>query len=420
MPQAAPGAVAGLRERLDRLGGLPRHRPPPRPAVGVPHGFEEVNTPYGVALLRQDVMPLKALDPFPGSVAYLDTETTGLSGGTGTFVFAAAVARPIDCGLRLAQVFLPQPSMEPAFLHALNAELQAGESIASFNGGSFDLPILRTRWVMARMHRDLEHPPHVDLLTLVRALYRHRMESCTLRTVEERLLGYEREDPVAGMLAPDAYFAYMRGSSGPLLEMVLEHNRLDVISLVYLHSLLLKRLQGADAGMDASDWLALGRHRFRRGARADGWRALRNAAGFRGSEVGRTGEAGSAAATAGLWISRRLIRRRAIESADRLLEDLERRFSDDLRVALARARLLEWRRRDPAGALAVVEEAQRRHPDAAPGLDARRDRLRRKLLRSRVGDGDRRKRDRRQVFLQGALGYGAGEDVDDGRLELGA
>src|SRR5205814_1823594 len=202
----------------------------------------------------------------------------------------------------------------------------------------FDLPILRTRWVMARMQGDLQHPPHVDLLTLVRSLYRHRMESCTLRMVEERLLGYEREDPIAGALAPDAYFQYVRHGPSRLLELVLEHNRLDVISLVHLHSLLLRRLRGADADMDASDWLALGRHRFRRGARADGWRALRNAAGF---------EKGEAAATAGLWISKRLVRRRSIDAADRLLEQLESTFSADVRVAVARARLLEWRRRDP-------------------------------------------------------------------------
>src|SRR5205814_1052154 len=148
--------------------------------------------------------------------------------------------------------FLPQPGMEGAFLHALSGELAAASGVGSFNGASFDLPILRTRWVMARMHGDLQHPPHVDLLTLVRSLYRHRMESCTLRSVEERLLGYEREDPIGGALAPDAYFQYVHHGPSRLLELVLEHNRLDVISLVHLHSLLLRRLRGADAGMDAS------------------------------------------------------------------------------------------------------------------------------------------------------------------------
>jgi hypothetical protein len=329
-------------------------------------------------MLREDVIPLPPLDPNPGAVAYLDTETTGLNGGAGTYVFAAAVARPIDCGLRLAQLFLPQPGLEAAFLHRLREELSAAEGLASFNGGSFDLPVLRTRWVMARMPGELASLRHVDLLTLVRALYRHRMESCTLRVVEERLLGYERDDPVAGALVPDAYFAYLQRGYSPMLEAVLEHNRLDVISLVHLHSRLLSRLEGADAGMDASDWLALGRHRLRRGARADGWHALRNAAGFAGRAPANPDE-NEAAATAGLLIARRLVRRQtSLAGAERLLGWLESQVASDVRLPVARARLLEWRRRDPQLALAVVEAAQNRLPGEAAALEPRRTRLRRK------------------------------------------
>jgi hypothetical protein len=367
MPQIA------LRERLTRL-GAPR-RPSPRPPNEVPRGFEEVPTPYGDAVLRQDVITLPALEPDPGCVAYLDTETTGLNGGAGTYVFAAAVARPIDCGLRIAQVFLPQMGMEAAFLHALREELEPADAVATFNGGSFDLPVLRTRWVMARMSGELITTPHVDLLTLVRALYKHRLESCTLRQVEERVLGYERDDPLPSALVPDAYFDFLRGGVTEVLEAALEHNRLDVISLVHLHSRLMLRLQGGEADMDAADWLALGRHRFRRGARADGWRALRNATSF---------AQGDAAATAGLLIARRLLRRGSVGAADQLLSWLESSLTEDIRVSVARARLLEWRRRDPRLALSVVEAAQRRMPETAPDLEDRLARLRRKVaLRDR-------------------------------------
>ena len=153
-----------------------------------------------------------------------------------------------------------------------------------------------------------------------------------------------------------------------------------MISLVHLHSRLLLRLQGGESGMDAADWLALGRHMFRRGARADGWRALRNATSFGG---------GDAAATAGLLITRRLLRRGAIAAADRLLAWLESTGAEDLRVSVARARLLEWRRRDPRQALRVVEDAQRRMPDAAPSLEHRRTRLLRKLDSGRHRGGRR-------------------------------
>jgi uncharacterized protein len=392
-----------LRERLTRLGAPSRPRAQLERVL--PRGFDVVSTPYGEAALRQDVVSLPALEPDPGSVAYIDTETTGLSGGAGTYVFAAAIARPIDCGLRVAQVFLPQPGMEAAFLHALEDEMQPAHAMATFNGSSFDLPVLRARWVMARMPGELAHPPHIDLLTLVRALYRHRMESCSLRSVEERVLGYERDDPISGALVPEAYFEYLRHGSSPLLEAALEHNRLDVISLVHLHSRLLRRLRGGDAGMDAADWLALGRHRYRRGARADGWRALRNATSF---------AEGEAAATAGLLMARRLIRRGSIAAADRLLGWLEARVSEDVRVAVARARLFEWRRRDPQMALAVVEAAQRRMPEHAPGLESRRVRLRRKLDKRR----DRRQRQIWSDEVQAPVSDGPGQSFDNRRVEL--
>lgn len=387
MPQAS------LRERLARLGSPPGPRP--QPPGQLPRGFEEIPTRFGKVVLRQDVVPLPSLEPHPGNVAYIDTETTGLSGGSGTLVFAVAVARPIDCGLRVAQLFLPQPGMEAAFLQALRDELEPANVIATFNGGSFDLPVLRTRWVMARMPGELSKAPHVDLLTLVRALYRHRLESCTLRLVEERVLGYERDDPIPGSLVPDAYFDYLRTGSLEFLEAAMEHNRLDVMSLVHLHSRLLVRLQGDEAGMDAADWLALGRHRFRRGARADGWRALRHAASFANGE---------ASATAGLLLSRRLVRGGSIAAADSLLGWLESSVTEDIRVSIARARLLEWRRRDPHQALSVVEAAQQRMPDQAPDLERRRTRLRRKVESGRSSDRSRRrKRQLRDVQLEAPI-----------------
>src|SRR2546428_6799015 len=104
-------AVRDLRDRLDRLGAPPRR---PRLDKAFPRGFDPAPTPYGDVWLREDVLPLPALDPHPGAFAYIDTETTGLSGGAGTDAFAAAGARPIDRGLRLGQLFLPLPRLAAA------------------------------------------------------------------------------------------------------------------------------------------------------------------------------------------------------------------------------------------------------------------------------------------------------------------
>src|SRR6202521_3961485 len=109
-PTASGGRSQGGRSQLSRRERLARLGAPTRVRAHLEHelprGFEVVATPFGDAALRLDVISLPTLDPDPGSVAYIDTETTGLSGGAGTYVFAAAVARPIDCGVRVAQVFL--------------------------------------------------------------------------------------------------------------------------------------------------------------------------------------------------------------------------------------------------------------------------------------------------------------------------
>lgn len=341
----------------------------------MPPGFEAVETAYGTAWRYADVLaPGRLPGPAPDVVhAYLDTETTGLSGGTGTQVFAAAVCHPCAAGLELTQLFLADPAGEPAFLTLVQEEIARGGGLATYNGGRFDLPLLRTRWVMARMPGELEHPAHVDLLDLTRSLLRSRLERCTLRVVEERLLGFERDGDLASALVPEAYLAYLRHGWSPMLPLALEHNRQDVVSLYHLHARLLRRLSGGDPWMEGTDWLALGRHLFRTGRRADGWRALRNAAELAD---------GPDSARAALLLARRLARRRRPAAAERLLADVDGRLLREPRLAVARARLLEWSLGDLAGAREVVAGALDHLAGDGPyrvDLEWRLQRLERKL-----------------------------------------
>ena len=333
-------------------------------------------TPFGVAWRLLDVVPTgRVVGLLPGVThAYLDTETTGLAGGTGTQVFAAAVCRPTEAGLELAQLFLPDLGAEAAFLSLLQGELAGCGRLATYNGSRFDLPLLRTRWVMARMPGDLVHPVHLDLLTLTRALLRQRLVSCSLPVVEQRLLGFERERDLPGAMAPDAYFRYLRHGSTTALELALEHNRQDVLTLLHLHARLLQRLAGEDPRMDAADWLALGRHLFRQLRRADGWRALRHAAELAD---------GPASALAGLLLARALARRHRPAAAERLLAGLQRQLPGEVSLAVARARLLEWRLGDPAAAHGLMVRALGGLPGDSPYRRDLETRLRR--LESRLG-----------------------------------
>jgi hypothetical protein len=400
--------VAGL-AGLGGLGGLGgqirRPAPPPPAERRLPDGFEPVATPWGPAWRREEVLgPAPA--PLPAGFAYLDTETTGLAGGTGTYAFAAAVARPRPVGVELVQLFLPEPGAEAAFLHQVQTELTSSIGLATYNGGRFDLPLLRTRWIMARMPGELGHPPHLDLLDLTRALLRQRLEGCTLRQVEERVLHFERDSDLPSAMVPDAYLRYLSRASSPWLEAALSHNRWDVLTLHHLHRRLLARLAGEDPDMEGSDWLALGRHLDRQGRRADGWRALRNAVEM----------PGEAAAGAGLAVARKLVRRGRARAAESILAEISVRLPDRLDLAVARARILEWRLRDLEAALAVVEAALL-YGDRGPlekDLGRRRDRLKRRLERSLVGD---RHRQPRRPYGQMPLLDDISQGFDQARVE---
>ena len=372
-----------LRERLASLGGQRAAPRPPRPERRLPHGFEPVGTPWGTAWRLQEVRSIGRVPGTPPAVpyAYLDTETTGLAGGSGTYAFTVALARPLAdrSGLEVVQLFLPEPSAEAAFLHQLQAELSGSPAIGTYNGSRFDLPLLRTRWVMARLPGDFDHPDHLDLLTLTRSLLRQRLQSCALRNVEIRLLGFEREEDLPSAMVPDAYFTYLRRGWSPDLEGALEHNRQDVVSLYYLHSRLLLRLGGHDPQMEAADWLALGRHLIRQGRRAEGWRSLRNAAMMMQAP---------ASALAGLLLARRLTRAGRPESAARLLAGLLERMPQDPLLAVALARILEWKLRDVAAALGVVDRALGEWPAAQHRLDLERRRAR---LALRLDSGRRQR-----------------------------
>jgi len=350
----------------------------------VPHGFEPIETPSGTAWRRFEIQDAGRLPQGDRSgFCYLDTETTGLAGGTGTLVFCATVARAGPAGLEVAQLFLQEPGLELPFLEALGAELAAGRGLGTYNGASFDLPILRTRWALSRLPGELPEPVHTDLLHLVRGLFGARLPSRTLREVECRLLGFEREGDLPGALAPEAYFGYLRRGFSPLLEPALAHNRQDAVSLYYLHQRLLDRLEQRETGLDGDELYELGRVLTRRGRRADGWRALRRSAALADG-------AGSAAAA--VLIARRLVRRRQAAAAESLLAAMQRDLTDQL-LAVTRARVLEWRLKDPHTALKVVEEALSHAAGPWTGdLERRRRRLAAKAAR-RARSDTRRGRD---------------------------
>jgi uncharacterized protein YprB with RNaseH-like and TPR domain len=171
----------------------------------------------------------------PAEWAFLDTETTGLAGGTGTCAFLVGVGRITPDGFRVRQFFMRDYAEEASLLAALAEHLAPFRVLITYNGRTFDQPLLETRYRLNRAR-----PPfakmahHVDLLYGARRLWKLRYESCRLVDLETQVLGYERVDDVPGSLIPYLYFEYLRTRHGGRLQPVFEHNALDILSLACL------------------------------------------------------------------------------------------------------------------------------------------------------------------------------------------
>lgn len=168
---------------------------------------------------------------------FLDTETSGLAGGTGTYAFEVGLGRFTDQGFKLAQFFMRHPGEEPALLAGLSEFMDGMKAVVTYNGKSFDIPLLNTRYTMMGMTSPFEGIDHFDLLPLARRLWRIRLESRTLGNVETQILGVTRgEEEVPGYLIPEMYFDYLKTQDARPMSGIFYHNAIDILSLAGLFS----------------------------------------------------------------------------------------------------------------------------------------------------------------------------------------
>jgi uncharacterized protein YprB with RNaseH-like and TPR domain len=280
-----------LRKKLSRLGvrkGAAKPKPPPPSTQRVGHalhdvsavlGGHEIETANGPSWVIEEhcsigyihgSRPLADALELPASVlahlaygdpgwgerdlsqaAFVDTETSGLAGGTGTLAFLVGVGRfkiancksPIanrksqrafEGEFQITQFFLRQPGEEAALLVALSEHVADCEVVVTFNGRGFDLPLLRTRFMLNRQAPALT-VPHLDLLPPARRLWRTRLPSCALSSLESLVLGVQRDQAdVPGYLIPQLYFDYLNTGDASALPGVLYHNVQDILSMVTL------------------------------------------------------------------------------------------------------------------------------------------------------------------------------------------
>ncbi|MCX6829257.1 MAG: ribonuclease H-like domain-containing protein [candidate division Zixibacteria bacterium] len=165
---------------------------------------------------------------------FFDMETTGLSGGSGTVPFLIGCGSMVDERFQVRQYFLPDYPDEAAMLEAVRAEISDETIIVSYNGKSFDLPILVDRLILHRIERNLKIADHIDLLHPVRKLYKRRLKDCTLGNVERSILEFFRYDDIPGYLVPAVYFNWLATQETGELARVVRHNLNDIVSLYFI------------------------------------------------------------------------------------------------------------------------------------------------------------------------------------------
>lgn len=216
----------------------------------------------------------------PSDALFFDIETTGLSGGTGTWAFLIGVGWREGDSFRLRQYFLRRPAEERAMLLHLGRTLREFDTMVSFNGKSFDLPLIQTRQILTGTHLDSGPGPsfHIDLLHCSRRLWKERLPSCSLQSLEKAILSYHREDDIPGAEIPYVYFDYLRKGQTTRLKQVFEHNRWDILSMVALMGLLAD-VEGETFHRSAhpADYYSLGRLMWRAGRKDEAARCYQHA-----------------------------------------------------------------------------------------------------------------------------------------------
>lgn len=281
----------------------------------------------------------------PEDVLFLDTETTGLSGGVGTIAFQIGVGYFTSSGFVVEQLLMHDYPEEAEMLRLLDGLMKRFTILCTFNGRTFDVPLLKSRFLMNRI-ADAHFPDvHADVLYPARRLWKLRLKNCRLSNLEEQLLHVQRDDDLPGALVPQTYFQYLKdGDFAPLLK-ILEHNKQDIVSLAQLFYFLCKQVDQPEEICEGEDLFSLARAMEKSGEREKAMHCYRLSAG-----CGMLGEAYQAMA--------RIEKRKGnSEAAVKLYQAMLSKGKEPIAACEALAKLYEHQLRDIPGAISYTRQA---------------------------------------------------------------
>lgn len=342
--------MLSLRDKLRATQAAPRRAAPARPAAQdcyvretrfpLPEG---TRLPDGLLSFMQGDPAIPChLDP--ERLLFLDTETTGLSHGAGTVAFLVGVGEIKDGVLTVRQYLMRDYDEEPFVLRRTQRDLNACQALVTFNGRSFDMPLLQTRFVMQRMPMDTDRIPHADLLHTARRVWKLRLKRCNLGTLEEIIFHEPREDDLPGAEVPQRFFDYLKRKDFSLLEDILRHNAQDIASLARLLFTLCRLHENPLSAEHLQDIYSLGRVYERRGQQEKARMCYRAA------------DAGSMSALSRQRLAENLRREACPQDAAKIYEKMIACRQGGAKPYIALSKLLEHRLRDPAAASAVARQ----------------------------------------------------------------
>jgi uncharacterized protein YprB with RNaseH-like and TPR domain len=360
-------ATLTSRSLTERLAAFRRPAPALRPRVAADDRLETLARWFGartavvedgraLVIERRTTLPRGAARWLAAAprTAYFDTETTGLSTGAGTVIFLAGVAILDGTTVTVRQFLLPDYPYERPLLRALLAELATTERLVTYNGRTFDMPMLAARLTFHGLFREHSHIPatHDDLLPTARRLFRRPLGGARLADVESGVLGIRRTSDCPGSEVPTRYFGYLSGGSPDILAVVLDHNFQDVVSLALLEATVLALRAGGWRDAPVLDPRGMALDLLRAGEVDDALELL---------DAAQAVAADPAEANALRRVASRLLLAGGnVERAEELWRQGTRRASVDAAGAwIEVARIRERHRRDLVGALEAAAAASR-------------------------------------------------------------
>lgn len=348
-PCSPPAPVASLIDKLRRAQPIRQQAAKTASGGCLVRTADHACGDFPAQILKKDSLRLMTgidapRDMAPGELLFLDTETTGLQGGAGTLAFLVGLGRFEDDRFVVRQYLMRDYDEEPYVLDAVLQALSQAGTVITFNGASFDMPLLESRLVMNRLRMPQPAPPHLDLLHVARRVYKMRLGRCNLSRLEAEVFGEPREDDLPGSEVPERYFRYLQTRELALLDDILHHNAQDILSLARLLFALQTLHERPLTAQDQRDLFSLGKVYEKRGERAHAQACYRAVDGDSLREMAQ------------LRLASLLRRKGDPQEAADTYERLRMAGSGGARVYIELSKIYEHRFKAPDRALAIANQ----------------------------------------------------------------